>query len=347
MSDDVPAEGLRRGWAWVAHLRAGGTTAWRDFEGDAPSQGPWLPGAIQLELARQVNLAGGGDPTLLERVLAASAPGRGLPDLELIGVHNGSVFGPRPVDPAEVPINELVRMACGVIAEDLVGRPAGEPIRQPRSLRRSRFHVEGDPLLVHEALRDRRPPRQEGGRLLILGAPLEQMVYDAWCLRTLSGSTPSWGRWVRRFADVDRLPSGIDLAGRARRWVRQFPQGRVELDFRTRPRSLRPDAVEAARQVTMTLRVLVPGPELELLRERVIDPWVLRQRGDALAVPTRHAEWLTRSSGLMADRIAAAGYPVHGDPDVLTSLTASNAAPRPQRVLQTVVRLLREGWDQR
>ncbi len=49
------------------------------------SHGRYLPGAQQLELLRRLNLAGRPTAALAERVLEASAPGRGTPDLELVG----------------------------------------------------------------------------------------------------------------------------------------------------------------------------------------------------------------------------------------------------------------------
>ncbi|CAM3283098.1 hypothetical protein NODU109028_09185 [Nocardioides dubius] len=342
----VEAPGLRRGWAWVAHLRDGGTTPWAEFDGDATSQGPWLPGAIQLELARQLNLAGDApSPEVVERVLAASAPGRGLPDLELIGADSGSEFGPRPVDPAQVPLKELIRLGTGVLAEELVGVQPALP-RAGRG-RRARQHVEGDPLLVHRQIGGLREPRAPGGRLKVVGSSLENMLYDVWAMRSLTGSVPSWGRWVRRFSEVDRLPVGIDLATLARRWSRQHGHHQVLVSLEESPAAPAPEAVEAARQVVMALRVLVPADQLHRLREVVVNPWVFAHPGPALGVPATERPWLARNAGLMADRIVAAGYPVHGDPGMLTTTAATSAAPRPQRVLQTVVTLLREGWDQR
>ena len=69
--------------------------------------------------------------TLVEAVLAASAPGRGQPDLERVGLHDGSRFGPPPVDPADVAVEELVRMAVGVLADRALASPA-PPVVEPR-----------------------------------------------------------------------------------------------------------------------------------------------------------------------------------------------------------------------
>ena len=57
---DTP--GVRRAWGWVAHLRSGGTTPWRDWAEDGDPHGRILPGAQQLELLRRLNETGTGLP---------------------------------------------------------------------------------------------------------------------------------------------------------------------------------------------------------------------------------------------------------------------------------------------
>ena len=98
---------------WVDHLRAGGTTpwaAWLDAAADVddPRRGDrLLPGAQQLELLRRLNEAGRPSPDLVERVLVASAPGRGRQDLELLGAVEPLAFGPPPIDPATLTADDL------------------------------------------------------------------------------------------------------------------------------------------------------------------------------------------------------------------------------------------------
>ena len=80
--------GRARAWAWIDHLRHGGTTPWRDWtSADGTERSRFLPGAQQLELLRRLNLVGQPKQRLVERVVAASAPGRGRPDLELSLIH--------------------------------------------------------------------------------------------------------------------------------------------------------------------------------------------------------------------------------------------------------------------
>lgn len=72
-----------------------------------------VPGAHQIELVRRVNLTGSAGPTLTNRVLAASLPGRGTRELALAGTKGDPDFGPRPVDPADLPADELIRVEPG------------------------------------------------------------------------------------------------------------------------------------------------------------------------------------------------------------------------------------------
>ena len=67
--------GTARAWGWVAHLRAGGTTPWLEWSGEAPATARVVPGAQQLELLRTLNLAGGAPHGLPDRVLTDASPG--------------------------------------------------------------------------------------------------------------------------------------------------------------------------------------------------------------------------------------------------------------------------------
>ena len=132
---------------------------WADWAGTAEPGGQFVPGAQQLELLRRLNQAGAPSSQLRERVLAASAPGRGQPDLELLGAATESRFGPRPVDPGTLPDRELLRVAASILAEDVVARGLPSPPRvgRPRPWRRP-YRLLGDPELVVPALgRPRRP----------------------------------------------------------------------------------------------------------------------------------------------------------------------------------------------
>ena len=104
-SERAQHEHEARAWGWVAHLRDGGTTPWSSWgtsAGADEQSGRYLPGAQQLELLRRLNELHLPSPELADRVLGASAPGRGRPDLGLVGVLPESAFGPPPVDPLEL-----------------------------------------------------------------------------------------------------------------------------------------------------------------------------------------------------------------------------------------------------
>jgi hypothetical protein len=170
-----------------------------------------LPGAIQLEVVRRLNVVDGRDDAahrrLVDRVLASSAPGRGQPDLELVGVHDGSPFGPRPVDPATLPTEELLRMAVGVLAELVLERDPGvrpEVRTLPAAPWRRGYHLAGDPQLARhagEALADagRRPGRRSPVAVL-LADDLGVMLADVWTWRVQQGVTPTWRWWLAHWS---------------------------------------------------------------------------------------------------------------------------------------------------
>jgi hypothetical protein len=128
--EDTP--GIRRAWGWVAHLLDGGTTPWRDWTGEGRPGGRVLPGAQQLELLRRLNETDPPTPALAARVLEASAPGRGRPDLELEGAVDRLAFGPPPVDPGDLPADELLRVAASLLADDVVNEGLPVPHQVPR-----------------------------------------------------------------------------------------------------------------------------------------------------------------------------------------------------------------------
>lgn len=250
--------GQARAWAWVAHLRVGGTTPWAEFHDEAESQGPWLPGAIQLEVARRLNQVQ-PDRALVDRILDSSAPGRGQPDLELAGAASGRRFGPPPVEPATLPTSELLRMAVGVLAELVVeqdtgtaspdrGHPASPPgkllapggaagifrtpsqqfsrARQRRSAGapwRRAFHLVGDPQLADETRAALRAAGKSSGRrspvVLVLADDLAGMLSDLWAWRVRHTVHAGWPWWVAHWARRDQLPPRLDLAQVTRTWA--------------------------------------------------------------------------------------------------------------------------------
>jgi hypothetical protein len=359
VSNDTEA-GERRAWGWVAALRDGATTPWHDFAGAADRGGRYLPGAQQLELLRRLNAAGRPGAALVERVLTASAPGRGRPDLQLIGAAEESRFGPRPVDPAELPDAELVRVATSLIAEDLVaaGTPPPRPPGRPRPWRRA-YRLVGDPWLadpIRAELRRRgRPPGGRRPTILVVGTDLATMLADAWTARSFAEGGAGWRDWLGGFAAHDRMPPRADLVTHARTWADRVGRDRVQIVVGTEqvpslvgvrrplpaPPAYSADAVDLARQVSAPLGLLVlPERRAELLRG-TLGPRLADGPGGRLGIPTAHAEWVQVRAARMRDALLRAGYAVHGDPDALVpDAPDDGTTPDDAGVLTLAVRLL-------
>lgn len=359
----MSVDGERRAWGWVAHLRDGGTTPWHEWTGAGSREGAYLPGAQQLELLRRLHLAGRPTAELVERVLGASAPGRGTADLELVGAADESRFGPRPVDPAHLPEDELTRVATSLIAEDLVaaGTPEPAPARFVRPWR-TRYRLVGDPWLadpVREALVARgRPPGGRGSVVLVLGTDLPTMLTHAWTSRAFDDGCPPWREWLDPFTAGSRVPPRVDLERAAATWAHRVGPGqvRVVLDPTALPRlvgvrrslpaapRLAADAVDLARRVAGVLGLLVlPDRRAALLRGTLL-PRLLDAPGAPLTVPAEHDDWVAARAARLRDRLLRAGYPVHGDPDALLprpdARAAASTGPSDAGVLALAVRLL-------
>jgi hypothetical protein len=361
------ADGQARAWGWVVHLRSGGTTPWSAWQEPAPAQqqaGRYLPGAQQLELLRRLNQQRVPTPELARRVLAASAPGRGRPDLGLVGVLPRSRFGPSPVDPAELPPDELVRVATALIAEDVVAAGDPQPPRPTRRFRR-RYRLLGDPELARpfrEALiADGRPPGGPGATVVVLGTDPERMLVHAWTARCFGteGVRP-WPEWVAAAARGGALPPRIDLAAIAGTWAGQGGGGRVHVvldDPRHGARlaglrhpaaanpDLSADAIELARRTGPVVGTLVPPERRAQLLWHRLRPLLAGFDGATLHVPERHRPWLAERTADLRQRLARGDYAVHGDlPEVSAAPGPGHAvgvaAPDDERVLALAVQVL-------
>jgi hypothetical protein len=370
--DVRPEMGERRAWGWVGHLRDGGTTAWQEWSTQhrplGESQGRYLPGAQQLELLRRLNLAGRPSSGLCTQVLEASAAGRGRPDLELAGAGPGSEFGPAPVDPAELPAGELVRVAASVLADRLVDEPPAKPAEKRRASRwRRGFRVVGDPELADDlrgqlAARGRVPGGREP-RILVVGTDLASMTAHAWTQRAFAEGVGSWREFLRLVTERGELPHRADLVAVARVWERRVGKERVHvvLDPAAVPRLagerrrlaaptyLPAEAGELARKVGSVLSLLVLPDEGERLLDSGLRPVVRRHALDLpgagpLVVPAAHRDWLEAAAERMRRRLTRAGYAVHGDLDALVPRWTSSAeeatAPSPDATLDLAVRVL-------
>ncbi|WP_139979805.1 hypothetical protein [Nocardioides litoris] len=362
--DGPDGAGERRAWGWVASLRAGGTTPWADWRDEAERGSRFLPGAQQLELLRRVNLLGRPGPALVERVLAASAPGRGRPDLLLAGASRPTSYGPRPVDPGDLPATELLRVATNLIAEDVVA--AGLPeVQVPRLNRPWRPYEVAGVRWLAGPVRDQmvRRGRRPGGRgfvATIVGADVATMVELAWVSRCFDEGGPDWSSWIGGATRRPTPPPRADLPDMAATWAGGLGAHRVQvvLDHDRLPyalgtrRALAPapvpsaDAAELARWVTAPLGLLVlPQEQAELLR-RTLLPWLLRHPGPPVRLDVEQRAWAADLAGRMARTLRDAEYAVLGSTDLLVpapaARTQGSAGPDDDRVLELAVRLLLE-----
>ena len=337
----VTDSGQRLAWGWVAHLRDGGTTTWRDWRTQprtpgAETHGRYLPGAQQLELLRRLNLAGRPSAALAERVLEASAPGRGTPDLELFGAAEESAFGPRPIEPVDLPDSELIRVATGLIAEDLVaaGPPPPLPPGRPRPWRRA-YRLVGDPWLADsmraELVAQGRPPGGRGAVVAVVGTDLATMVTHAWLAGCFSDGGSAWADYCSAMAERGRVPRRVDLAAAAARWAAHaggaahvrivLDPSRVAKVVGVRRLAVLPevaaDAAELARRVAGAVGLLVTPPRRTELLRTVLRPRLLEVSGPPPMVPATHRPWLDEQAGRIRRRLEADGYPVVGDLDAL------------------------------
>ena len=352
--------GVARAWGWVHHLRSGGTTPWPHWQEPAPSSGQagrFLPGAQQLELLRRLNLVGTPSAELAERVLAASAPGRGMPDLGLEGALARSRFGPAPVDPTRLAPDELVRVATALLAEDVVA--TGEP-DQPRwvNLLRRRYRMLGDPELarpIRDALTAAgRPPGGASATVVVLGTSLDRMLAHVWTARSFGAGVRPWGEFLAAEVRRPTLSPRIDLPTVAQTWAHRVGTGRVHvvigdprlaarLAGRRRPvpalAELSADAVELARRTAPVVGTLVTPERRSLLMWHRFRPTLAAYAGPRLVVPPRHHAWLSERTDDLRRRLSTGGYAVHGDlpgPSERPGVTA----PDEEGVLALAMRVL-------
>ncbi|WP_067430380.1 hypothetical protein [Nocardioides jensenii] len=361
-SADQENPGIARAWGWVDHLRAGGDTPWADFAGASVSRGNLVPGAIQLEVARRLNalarsdafgqarqvdsaLGGADNPghaRLVDQILESSGPGRGQPDLELVGVHSGSRFGPRPVDPAQLPTHELIRAAVGLLAELVVEHdPGATPEPPPRLVRpwRRGWSLYGDPLAVSQVRGTLSRAGVEPGRrapiAVIVADDLAAMLADVWSWRVQHAVNPSWRWWLSDRVRRDRLPRVVDLPRVAANQAARLGADRVHIVVAQHPLpavarlvgvrrpvdatrvGLSPEALDLVRHLNVVLRVLVTPERHQHLLDSVLLPWLADETGRRRGVPPRHQDWVRQQAERMRDELRVAGYPVVGDLDAL------------------------------
>lgn len=344
----APTAFEQRAWSWVSHLREGGTTPWCHWRTPDDGQvysapGVPLPGAAQLELVRRLAelSPGAGFAQLADVVYGMSGPGRGLPELPLVGAPVDEASGPRPVDPADVPPSELVRVAAGVLVSLMLGMR--EPHHEPTPPRRlmpwaKAVRVTGAPLTSSGL---RRQLRSQGydvrGRrplVVVVGLPFDLMMAEVWARRVLLGSDVRWSRFWARWHQAPHLPGFADLGQLANRWADQVGPHRVHVvlardhaqaaaltgslvgaDLVVPDPAFPAEAVDLVRAVNKVLNVAVTQERHDELLREVVRPLVATPGSPRLAPPPRLLGWAAATARESVRRLREAGYPVLGDPE--------------------------------
>lgn len=374
-------DGRRRAWGWAAALRDGSTTAWLDWPADGSGEGAplsaSLPGAQQLALLRRLNLAaraaGRTVPrSTAERVLAAGVSGRGRGELSLVGAAEAGRFGAPPVDPDALADDELLRVAAGLIADDVAAH-AGDPeperslLERVRGLRRpwvASFLVLGvqwraeaarDDLVAH----GHRP----GGRrptAYLLADDLGTVLAHAWTARAFDQGGPTWSDFVRNSASFGHLPPRADLPRMARSATHKYGAGRVVVVLDTTvlgtllgvrslaaPPQLGAHAIDLVRRVGEPLGLLVDAADRPRLLRATLAGRLDGLGGPLPTVPRRWESWLSSQAERTHHDLAAAGYPVLGDLERLLPgpLPSEPVLPVDAEVLDLALGLLLDPID--
>lgn len=351
-----------RAWGWLAHLRAGGTTDWSAWtDAGQPGTGRF-PGAQHLELVRRLNLLGPTDPALVARVLASAGPGRGHQQLTLLGDdHPG--FGTPPLDPTDLPAEELVRLASAVLADLVVERGVVPgPVPRPPLLRK-RFVLYGDPWLVRSA-RDQlqaagMPPGGRALRAIVVVSPVDDHLADIWTGLAVHTAVPRWSIWLSRLGG--RLPARNDPVTLARELSRRRGRRRVHVCLGldavadvlgaelSDPPRLSHAAVDGLRRVWSVLRVVVGDDQARTFAASTLVPWLAAADDRGLprpVVPPARQRWLHAEAKRWADSLA--GYAVHGGgagaglADLVPGDPDRTTPPTDDEVLHVMVRALHE-----
>ena len=206
-----------------------------------------MPGAAQLELvrrlARRQDRRTGGDAdafrSLADLVLGRSGPGRGRAQqpLSWTGAGEGPRrFGAPPLDPSDVPVDELVRVGVGALTELLLrapDAPAAHPARRRLFTRTPAFTLAGAPVTT-SVVRQRLEAagHVEGGdppRVLLVVEPFDVTLAQVWSARVQRGAPVRWPGFVERWAGRRELPPSADYPALARLWAERVGAARVHV----------------------------------------------------------------------------------------------------------------------
>ncbi len=310
-------------------------------------------------------------------MLATGAPGRGLLDVPLPWPAAPRRFGTPAIEPEQVPEEQLIRLAVGVLAHLLpdVPRPTPDVLPSPLPLPwRRRFRLHGSPGTVSAVRRsllgqglvetDWRPVH------VVIARPVEVMMAEHWAASVRNGGILKWSTVWRRAEAAGRLPGPIDVAAIADR-LRDRPHEPLHVVVAREADDAAALAAEVLRaRPTVTRGSSDPG-ESDLLRRlnrltalthghrlvRELSQKLVAILDDESAepdevtspvTPPASLPWANEVAAASAEQIRRAGYAVHGDPDAL----APNAQRLPgavdrERTLELAITACLRAWHRR
>ncbi|MEP7089837.1 MAG: hypothetical protein ABI776_06970, partial [Nocardioidaceae bacterium] len=324
-------------------------------------------------LAERARPDDGRFAALADLVTARSGPGRGRAQQPLGRPGDAARrIGAPAVDPADLPVEELLRIGIGALAELLLAAPAhSEPerVRRRRLLTRSpAFVLDGAPVTTSAVRRALGAAGHvEGGRsprVVLLAQPVDRGLAQVWSARVQAGAPVRWAGFVQRWAERDVLPGGADVPGLARLWADRLGAERVHVVVATSeesatartvaevlgvrvgpggaspgpgPEGLSGAAVDVARRVNAVLAVRAAQERHAVLLRRLVGTLSREPSGPALTVPEAFADWARGRGVRMGEELSAGDYPVLGRPAALVPGGDLPSHPRRAETLEVVL----------
>jgi hypothetical protein len=202
-------------------------------------------------------------------------------------------------------------------------------------------------------------------RVLIVAGPVDEALSEVWARRVLDGAHRSWRGFLSTWSSRDALPPSVNLELALGHWLPKVGPDRVHVvvapredpDALTdrigdllghRPEDLapcgvapRPVLVDLLRRVDEVLPFLLPEDRRagaraalsSLMREERHGPrWV--------GLPRTRRAWATRCGVRLTEAVRASGATVHGDLEVLASLSPSARGVRAVDTVAAAVRMI-------
>lgn len=330
---------------WVDHLRAGGTTRWRDWSGTAGI----YPSVAHLEVLRRLNMLG-ASTELADCVLAAPVTGRDWRRDPLPGeaaAPDGDLL-----EPDDLPAADLLRVCAAAIARCAVHAAPAEPVPPPERsrmqtlLRHTPWTVAGSSATA-DATRDAlratgHPEGRKKSTVLVIAGPIEDLMAGHWHRRAMAGASLRWRRVWEVSAGRSRLPATVDPLALARRWSQRVGHQRVHVVLDPDPAPViadvlgvdvtvrsenTPTATELMRRINLVLGELVDAEEHEA-RIPALAAAIPRSPEGLLGVPLDHSRWAAEQADQIAEGLASGPWTVHGPPQRI----APDARPRRRTV---------------